>query len=64
MNITEESSQYSLMLAKQKGVRDGKDCALLEKPKVNPYVYGCSEYYLYDESWEEGFQDESSKIVN
>lgn len=64
MNITEESSQYSLMVAKQKGLRDGKDCALLGREKNNPYVYGCSEYYLYNESWEEGFQEESSNLVN
>lgn len=53
----------SLKTARKLGERDGKDCALLDREKNNPYVYGCSEYYFYDESWEEGYREESQNLL-
>ena len=63
MNITKEGRDYSLVIARKSGYRDGKDCALLDRVKKNPYEYNSSEFHVYNEAWEDGYQDETKHLL-
>lgn len=51
--------------AMKRGYRDGRDCALLERPKKNPYDKDkeFANWEEYEESWEIGFQKESEGLL-
>ena len=63
MNITKEGDQYSLVKARQIGYRDGRDCALLDRLRKNPYEYNSSEFHVYNEAWDDGYAEESSHLL-
>jgi hypothetical protein len=55
---------YSLITATKRGVRDGKDCALLDRPIKNPYKDGTAEHDIYITAWKEGYENESSVLLH
>lgn len=46
--------------ASRKGLRDGKDAYLLDRPLKNPYDPFSTEFGEYENAWYQGFEEEEN----